>query len=293
MSRTSEPPGVPEPEEQSVYAGLVDATGADAAHWAFGTRAEDPLAGLDTSVPPGLDAGDLARECLALGDDALVLGHRLSEWCSRAPELEEDIALANVALDLLGQARRLLARAAAADPGVLPALPEGAPVAPEDALAFFRGPAQFHSSRMAALPDPDFAQAVVRLFWWASARLAVLARARTHPDPVLAAIAAAGVPEVAYHRDWAASWVLILAQGTEESRRRTLAAVAALAPSYAELLGRHQQVREEVVEVVGELFDRAGLVTPPTASPDSPADRLAGLLAEMQSVARAHPRGRW
>ena len=292
MSRTSEPTGVPRAEEQSVYAGLVDATGADAAHWAFGTRAEDPLAGLDTSVPPGVDAGDLARECLALGDDALVLGHRLSEWCSRAPELEEDIALANVALDLLGQARRLLTRAAAADPGVLPALPEGAPVAPEDALAFFRGPGEFHSSRTAALDDPDFAHAVVRLFWWASARLAVLARARTHADPVLAAIAATGVPEVAYHRDWAASWVLTLAQGTDESRRRTLAAVAALAPSYAELLARHPEVREEVGEVVGELFERADLATPPAHAAEPP-DRLADLLAEMQSVARAHPRGRW
>ena len=80
----------------------------------------------------------LAAYCLMLGDDALVYSHRLSEWCSRAPDLEEDIALANVALDLLGQARLLLARAAAADAGVVPALPEGSPVPPEDALAFFR-----------------------------------------------------------------------------------------------------------------------------------------------------------
>ncbi|NPC98710.1 1,2-phenylacetyl-CoA epoxidase subunit PaaC [Nocardioides sp. zg-DK7169] len=290
MSRTSEP------GEESVYAGLVDATGADAAHWAFGSRAEDPLAGLDTSVPDGLDAAELARECLALGDDALVLGHRVSEWCSKAPELEEDIALANVALDLLGQARRLLARAAAADPGVLPVLPEGAavgaPVAPEDALAFFRGPERFRSSRTAALTDADFAHAVVRLFWWASVRLAVLARARSHADPVLAAIAAAGVPEVAYHRDWAAAWVLTLARGTEESRRRTLTAVDALAPAYAELLGRHPHVRAEVAEVVGELFDRAGLEVP-QAQDGVPRDELPDLLAEMQSVARAHPRGSW
>ncbi|WP_166135815.1 1,2-phenylacetyl-CoA epoxidase subunit PaaC [Nocardioides ochotonae] len=287
MSRTSEP------EEQSVYAGLVDATGADATHWAFGTRAEDPLAGLDTSVPPGVDAGELARECVALGDDALVLGHRLSEWCSRAPELEDDIALANVALDLLGQARRLLTRAAAADPGVLPTLPEGAPVAPEDALAFFRGPGEFRSSRTAALPDPDFAHAVVRLFWWAGVRLEVLARARTHADPVLAAIAGAGVSEVAYHRDWAASWVLTLAQGTAESRRRTVEAVAALAPSYAELLARHPEVRAQVAEAVGALFDRAELAVPGTDGVGEPPDRLAEVLGEMQSVARAHPRGRW
>ena len=100
----------------SAYAGLL----VNDAHWAFGTDFEDPLAGVDTTVPEGVDAGELAAYCLALGDDALVLSQRLSEWCSRAPDLEEDIALANIALDLLGQARLLLARAAAADPSVVP-----------------------------------------------------------------------------------------------------------------------------------------------------------------------------
>ncbi len=88
----------------------------DDSQWAFGTDFEDPLAGVDTTVPDGVDPATLAAYCLMLGDDALVYSHRLSEWCSRAPDLEEDIALANIALDLLGQARLLLARAAAADP---------------------------------------------------------------------------------------------------------------------------------------------------------------------------------
>ncbi len=83
-----------------------------------------------------------------LGDDALVYAHRLSEWTSSAPDLEEDIALANIALDLLGQARLLLARAAAADPGVVPGLPPGSPVPPEDALAFFRDEAAFRNVRL-------------------------------------------------------------------------------------------------------------------------------------------------
>ncbi len=117
----------------SVYDGLL----VNDAHWAFGTDFEDPLAGVDTTVPEGIDASELAAYCLSLGDDALILSHRLSEGCSRAPDLEEDIALSNVALDLLGQARLLLARAAAADPSVVPALPDGSPVPPEDALAFF------------------------------------------------------------------------------------------------------------------------------------------------------------
>ena len=105
---------------ESAYDGLLEDHHApgDDSQWAFGTDFEDPLAGVDTTVPEGVDHQALAAYCLMLGDDALVYSHRLSEWCSRAPDLEEDIALANVALDLLGQARLLLARAAAADGGV-------------------------------------------------------------------------------------------------------------------------------------------------------------------------------
>src|ERR687889_2580406 len=149
--------------DDSVYAWLL----LDDAHWAYGNWAfgssfEDPLAGVDTEVPEGVDAADLAAYCLMLGDDALVLSHRLSEWCGRAPDLEEDVALANVALDLLGQARLLLARAAAADPGVVPALPTGSPVPPEDALAFFREAGDFRNTRMAEVANGDFAHVVVR-----------------------------------------------------------------------------------------------------------------------------------
>ena len=91
-------------------------------HWAFGTGFADPLTGVDTTVPADVDAADLAIYCLMLGDDALVMSHRLQQWCTNAPELEDEVALANIALDLLGQARLLLARAAAADsPAGIPA----------------------------------------------------------------------------------------------------------------------------------------------------------------------------
>ena len=83
-------------------------------HWAFGTGFANPLTGVDTTVPADVDAADLAVYCLMLGDDALVMSHRLQQWCTNAPELEDEVALANIALDLLGQARLLLARAAAA-----------------------------------------------------------------------------------------------------------------------------------------------------------------------------------
>src|SRR6202034_3598999 len=82
--------------------------------WAYGTGFTDPLDGIDTSVPAGVDGADLAAYCLMLGDDALIMSHRLQQWLARAPELEEDTALANIALALLGQARLLLSRAGAA-----------------------------------------------------------------------------------------------------------------------------------------------------------------------------------
>ena len=135
--------------DESVCDGLL----VDSEGWAFGGSFEDPLAGVDLTVPDGVDPVALARTCLALGDDALVLGHRLSEWCSRAPDLEEDVALANMALDLLGQARLLLTRAAAADPSVVPALPEGSPAPAEDALAYFRDAQDFRCHRLVEVAD--------------------------------------------------------------------------------------------------------------------------------------------
>ena len=186
--------------------------------WAFGTDFEDPLAGVDTTVPAGLDAAELAAYCLSLGDDALVMSHRLSEWCSNAPDLEDDIALANIALDLLGQARLLLARAAAADPSVVPALPEGSPVPAEDALAFFR-----EALRLPQRPAGRGPQRRLRPHGRAGAavldgpargvRAPRVGSAHHGADPVLAAIAAKGVKELAYHRDYAARWFVTLAQG--------------------------------------------------------------------------------
>ncbi|XVQ15720.1 1,2-phenylacetyl-CoA epoxidase subunit PaaC [Spirillospora sp. CA-255316] len=299
----------------SVFDGLI---GGDSSQWAFGTDFEDPLAGVDTRVPGGVDRAALAAYCLMLGDDALIMSQRLSEWCSRAPDLEEDIALANMALDLLGQARLLLARAAAADPGVVPVLPEGSPVPAEDALAFFRDAGQFRNVRLAEVPNGDFAHVVVRLLLFSVARLALLERLRTSRDTVLAAVAAKGVKEVAYHRDWAGRWFLTLAQGTEESRHRLLTALDALWPYRAELVSAHPlelslaragvgvdpaSLRDEADAVLHQVLAVSGVDRPDRAPLAGVAGRtgrdglhteaLGRLLAEMQVVARAHPGGRW
>src|SRR3954454_5870510 len=147
-------------DHANAYDGLL---GSDDSQWAFGTDFADPLAGGDTTIADAVAALALGEYALMLGDDALVYSHRISEWASRAPDLEEDIALANIALDLLGQARLLLARAAAASPSVVPTLPEGAPAPADDALAFFRADAQFRNTRLVEPDNGDFAVTIVRL----------------------------------------------------------------------------------------------------------------------------------
>ncbi|MDX6324103.1 MAG: ring,2-phenylacetyl-CoA epoxidase subunit PaaC [Nocardioidaceae bacterium] len=303
---------MPEADEYDAYAGLVEA--GDETRWAFGTGFDDPLAGVDASVPPGVDPGALAAYCLMLGDDALVLSQRLVQWCTRAPELEEEVALANVALDLLGQARLLYARAAASDPSVLPALPDDSPVPAEDRLAFFREPEDFRCVTLVELPDGDFAAAVVRLLVFAVWRRAILEGLRRSVDPVLAAVGEKGVKEVAYHGDFAARWVLTLAGGTPESRQRTEAALrdvgahldelglgdpdtrvlvaAGVAPDPAEVWGdAARQLAGVLVEAGLERPAGGASVLSGRVGRHSPW--LPDLLAELQGLARAHPEGRW
>src|SRR5260370_14375762 len=184
---------------------------ADAGHrWAFGTGFADPLAGVDTTLPDGVDGAELGAYCLMLGDDALIMSHRLQQWLARAPELEEETALANIALALLGQARLLLARAGTAD-----GTGRG-----EDDYAFGRLEREFRNVRLAEVADADFGGLIARLLVFSTWRLALLAALRGSRDPVLAAVAARGVSGVAYHRDYAAQWAGRLAGGTAYSPRR-------------------------------------------------------------------------
>jgi len=301
-------------EHDSAYAGLL----VNDTHWAFGTDFEDPLAGVDTTVPSDVDPAVLATYSLMLADDALVLSQRIAEWCSRAPDLEEDIALANIALDLVGQARLLLARAAAADPSIVPALPEDSPVPAEDRLAFFRDDHQFRNVRLVEVPNGDFAECVTRILLFSTWRLALFERIVGSKDAVLSAVAAKGVKELAYHRDFSGRWFVTLAQGTEESRARVVGALRQLWPMWDELLQTHDveraaaaagvgvdpgTVADEVAVVLEQVF-AAGGVERPDVRPLAGVQRRKGrdgmhtealspMLAEMQSVARAHPRGQW
>src|SRR5580700_5910605 len=213
--------------------------------WAFGTGFTDPLEGIDTSVPDGVDAAALAAYCLMLADDALVYSHRLQQWMTRLPELEEETALANIALDLLGQARMLLARAGRA---------EGRGRG-EDQLAFFRAEGEFRNVRLVEAPDAGFAELAGRLLVFAAWRLALFTELASSADPVLAAIAAKGAKELTYHRDYAAQWVIRLGDGTELSHGRMQAALDAVWPLVDELF----RTDTVVTDLPGVAADPAGL----------------------------------
>jgi ring-1,2-phenylacetyl-CoA epoxidase subunit PaaC len=264
--------------------------------WAFGTGFTDPLEGIDTSVPAGLDAAALARYCLALGDDALIYSHRLQQWVASLPELEEETAVANIALDLLGQARMLLARAG------------GIVGKTEDQLAYFREEKEFRNVRLAEHADRDFAELVVRLLMFSAWRLALFESLSSAADPVLAAIAAKGVNELAYHRDYAASWVVRLGDGTALSHAKTQAALDILWPLTGELFRPDPDALASVDPgacdaVLDTVLATAGLDRPAAAPLALVGGRggrdgvhteaMGYILAELQSVARAHPDATW
>ncbi len=257
--------------------------------WAFGTGFADPLAGVGAEVPDGADAAALAAQCLALGDDALIYSHRLQQWVTRAPELEEETAIANIALDLLGQARMLLTRAGQAE----------GKGRDEDRLAFFRDEREFRNVRLVERADADFAEFAARLLVFSAWRLGVFrALAATAADPVLAAIAARAVKELAYHRGYAAGWVIRLGDGTGFSHARMQAALDTLWPLAAELdLGREADAFLGAVFAAATLARPAGAPLGPVAGKTgrdgTHTEAMGYILAELQSVARADPDATW
>jgi len=294
------------PAEDNVYDAITAAN--DSGHWAFGTSFDEPLAGVDTSVPSDVDGADLEAYCLMLGDDALVLSHRLQQWVTRAPELEDEVALANIGLDLLGQARLLLSRAGAAVQGART----------EDWYAYQRDEPDWRNVRLAEIDNGDFAMSLARLLVLSTWRLAVFVRLASSRDPVLAAIATKGAKELAYHRDYAAGWVVRLGDGTAESHRRMQAGLDAVWPLVEELYEAHPveqrlaeadvavdpaTTRDEVDDVLRQVLSVATLTRPEVAARAGVAGRtgrdgahteaMGLVLAELQSVARAHPDASW
>ncbi|MEU4477004.1 1,2-phenylacetyl-CoA epoxidase subunit PaaC [Micromonospora sp. NPDC023966] len=233
---------------------------------------------------------------LALGDDALIAAQRLGEWTSRAPEMEEDVALANIALDQLGAARLLLTYA-----GEL----EGAG-RDEDALAYLRGDREFRNCLLVELPNGDFGVTMAKLFLLAAYQLPLYTALSGCADERLAAIGAKARKESAYHLDHASLWVKRLGDGTDESHRRMQDAVDQVWPYTHELFTADPAapvdpaaLRADFDAVVSAVLDEATLTRP--ADGWAPGGGRAGvhtehlsyLLAEMQVLHRAHPGAKW
>jgi ring-1,2-phenylacetyl-CoA epoxidase subunit PaaC len=263
-----------------------------------------------TTGPTPADAGSaaIAAYALALGDDALVLAQRCGEWITNAPQLEEDVALANIGLDLLGQARTLLTYA-----GELEGQ-GGQKGRSEDDLAYLRDERAFTNVQLVELANGDFAVTTARLLVFSAYQLALYEELQHGTDPTLAAIAAKAVKEVAYHRDHATSWVLRLGDGTDLSRERMQAGLERVWPYVGELFDAslipatliEQGVAVDVRALrpgwdayVGEILAEATLQVPD--APQRPGGGRRGihteamgyLLAEMQHVHRSYPAGRW
>ncbi|TFC65188.1 1,2-phenylacetyl-CoA epoxidase subunit PaaC [Cryobacterium sp. TMT2-4] len=243
---------------------------------------------------------DVAEYALWLGDDSLVLAQNLGWWISRAPELEEDIALGNIALDLIGHARSLL-HYAGAESGRT-----------EDDLAYWRDEPQWRSAHLFEQPNGDFAHTIARQFISAHYLFELYSALMQSTDATLAAIAAKAVKEVDYHRDHSIQWVLRLAQGTEESRRRMITGLSDLWPFVEELFVdeplidrlegvavRPSSLQASVLSAMfpvlaeAELEVPRGFISSGGGRRGDHSENLGPLLAEMQVLARAHPGAKW
>lgn len=262
----------------------------------------DALTPEDVSASSAVAAEDTARYALMLGDDCLILAQRLGHWISRAPELEEDIALGNIALDLLGHARFFLTYAGSAWGKS------------EDDLAYFRDEEDFRSCRLVEQDNGDFGKTIARQLIFSFYTHELYSRLVDSADATLAAIADKALKEVDYHQDHAAQWLLRLGGGTAESSRRVQAGLDAAWPYVEELFADVEPtdrlaeqgvavlpsaLREPVLDRLHAIITEAGL-NPPEAKGAFGADRSGRfsehrgfILAEMQVLARQHPGASW
>ena len=244
---------------------------------------------------------------LRLADTCLVHAQRLGEWCGHAPVVEEDLALTNIALDLIGQARALYTHA-----GRL--CGRDGPAWDEDQLAFLREERDYRNLTLAELPRGDFAFTMLRVLLLAAWQQPLWRALQASSDAELAAIAAKALKEARYHQQHAADWVVRLGDGTEESERRLRAALAQAWPYVAELFEddaadaaaearglapRPSTLRAEWDAEVGAVFAAAGLSAPKTGSFRSTGrhgvhtEHMGYLLATLQHLQRSYPGGAW
>jgi len=310
----SDSSGVPDPvrtQDAAEHAASAAAEIAEAASRAARIRQarEEEVSSSFGGAEFAATLDDATREALfvyllRLGDDRLVLGQRMAEWCGHAPILEEDIALANISLDLFGQASNLLKLAGEV---------EGAGRS-EDDLAYFRDERAFRNVQLVELPRGDFALTIARMLLFAAHGTLVTDALSRSTFPALAGIAAKSAKEFRYHLRHAADWMMRLGDGTAESQARMQRALDELWRYTGELfagdavemrlaedgIGVHPEiVREAWRRTVSDVVARATLTLPVDGAMarggrnGQHTEHLGRMLAEMQIVARSHPGARW
>ncbi len=250
----------------------------------------------DSKNPPW---GDRGAFVLHLADNALILGHRNSEWCGHGPVLEQDIAITNISLDLIGQARNFYQYAASLIGND----------STEDKLAYLRDVREFKNCLMVEQPKGDWAHTILRQFFFSAYQYYLFYQLEKYNDEQIAAIAVKSLKEITYHLRWSSEWVIRLGDGTEESHKRILKAIDNLWPYTGELfipveyeknnsvdLG---SIQEKWTEKVNEIFTEATLPIPAGSlmhrggKDGDHSEHLSSILADLQFMQRAYPDCEW
>jgi len=236
---------------------------------------------------------------LHLADNALILGHRNSEWCGHGPVLEQDIAITNISLDLIGQARNFYQYAALLKAGG----------SSEDTFAYLRDAHEFKNCLLVELPKGDWAITILRQFLFSNYQYLLYRQLENHRDEQLGAIATKALKEVTYHLRWSSEWIIRLGDGTEESHTRIVKAVDDLSPYIGELFEPTPYEKSSGVDVsllakdwmkkLQEVFEEATLPIPGKVNQQTGgkqgkhSEHLNNILSEMQYLQRAYPGAEW
>ncbi len=237
---------------------------------------------------------------LHLADNALIIGHRCSEWCGHGPILEQDIAISNIALDYIGQARNFYQHAAKLinenpSDNTAFSIP-----ATEDNLAYLRDVTDFKNFLITELPNGDWAHTTLRIFLFSTYQYFLYQQLLQHNDATIAAVAEKSLKEVTYHVRWSGDWVIRLGDGTEESKERIISAIYSIWPYIGELfLDISIEIKNNWEEKISDVFAEAGLQIPEKTwnqqggISGNHTEHLGYILAEMQYIQRAYPNSEW
>jgi len=249
---------------------------------------------------------------LHLADNALIMGHRCSEWCGHGPILEQDIAISNIALDYIGQARNFYQYAAEI---INKNSQENSVASTEDSLAYLRNEQEFKNNLLVELPNGDWANTIVKVFFYSTYQQLLYKQLLLSADMQIAAIAEKSLKEVTYHQKWSADWVLRLGDGTTESKQKIEKAITELVPFVGELFinslyeveaislgiaADNTTLKNEWLTKVNAVFEEATLKHFPADAWLQQGGKLGNhteymgyILAEMQYLQRAYPNSEW